>query len=267
MNSGNFQSTLNAVEDIKRRLKEIDNRKRPPIKKDDVIKSAVKAFKRETSVPDAVLTDTFAEKKLADKKSLILNYPLPRSPKDLLCFTKFVASEIAATKREPDALTYTWREKLKQIYLFAEENLKETEELGAIQKYYKDDSRRARHAENSVWVWLLLGPIITAFSLAFAFQLPWLLFVAILATCWEFFLLLYVYDLLEKMIDYIKQRGKKQKYIPKFIRVIVWHLLMPLFAALIIAIVYQAIAWIWTTGILLFVMGYFLMFCYVDYSD
>jgi len=134
--AGNQQAFLDAVEDIQQKLREIDNRKKDPIKKENVIKSAIKVAKKGVSAIDSVFNNSFEEKKLADKKQLILNYPLPSSPKALANFAKYINSVIVSKKREPDALTDAWKDKLKQIYLFAETKLSTSQEFMEIQKLY-----------------------------------------------------------------------------------------------------------------------------------
>lgn len=244
MSSSDSKYTFNAVEDIKNRLKEIDNRKRPPIKKSDVVKSVTKVLKRETSVLetlDSALTDTFSEKKLEDKKKLVQTYNLPTTPKELLAFAKFVNSEIVTKKNESDPLMYTWKEKLKEIYLYAEKNIRETEAFATIQKYYNDDKRREKRSQMGAVIFLLAGPIITAFVLSLVYELPWLLFVAITGVGWELILTLYTCGLLDSAIDSAKHRCEKKKNVPKILRVVGWHLLTPFFAAMIAAIAHQAI--------------------------
>ena len=113
------QPPSNAVEDLQKKLREIDNRKKPPAPKSAVLKSALDVVKGKTSVSDLIFGESFEGKKLADKRKLILDYPLPTSPKDLEHFAKYINSEIELKKTSPDVLTDVWKEKLKQVYSFA----------------------------------------------------------------------------------------------------------------------------------------------------
>jgi hypothetical protein len=265
MNSNDLELTSNAVEDIKNRLKEIDKQKKPPIKKEDVVRSAVKVLKRETSIVGLLLDDSFEEKKLDDKKTLILEYELPILPKELLAFVKYIHNEIAKKKKEPDPLLCTWKEKLEQSYVFAEKNVKGTEEFIEIEKQYREYKRKERRSEISPFVVLLMAPIIAGFVISLVYQLPWLLFIAILSFGWEFFLLLYVFNALDKMIDSMKQQNRaNQKHVPRKLRIIAWHLIIPLIAALIVSIAYRVVALGWIVGIVLFVDVMFLAFLYED---
>ena len=192
------QLSFDAVEDIKRKLKEIDNRKRPPVKKGGAVKTAFESIKKnikeEASASGlAVFHDDFEEKKLADKKQLILDYPFPTSPEALANFTKYIYSEIEAKRKAPDALTEVWKEKLKQAHRFAKKDLKATEEFGEIQKCYKANKRKDRHEVMRVFVLWFIFPIVAAFIAAIIDQLPMLMFISILAAFWEVFLILYMF--------------------------------------------------------------------------
>ena len=129
---------------------------------------------------------------MADKKKLIQDYPLPTSPKALASFAKYINLEIEAKKKEPDALTPVWKEKLKQVHLFAETEFNSTEEFADIQKCHKANKRRERHAAIREFIVLLAFPILAAFIVSLVFGWPLLLFASILAAGWEVFLILYV---------------------------------------------------------------------------
>ena len=168
------QPEFDAVADIQKKLRVIDNRKRPSGKKNGVVKSAFESLKNtireETAASGLKLFDDgFEEEKLADKKKLIQNYPLPTSPKALASFAKYINSEIEAKKKEPDALTPVWKEKLKQVHLFAETELSSTEEFAEIQKCHKANKRRERHAATREFIVLLAFPILAAFIVSLVF--------------------------------------------------------------------------------------------------
>lgn len=140
------QPEVDVVEDIKKKLQEIDNRKRPTAKKGGIVKSAFASMKnaiREEAAASGLtlFDDGFEEKKLADKKALIQNYPLPTSPKALASFAKYINSNIVAKINEPDDLTPIWKEKLKKVYIFAKAELSSTKEFVQIQKYYKANKK------------------------------------------------------------------------------------------------------------------------------
>ena len=263
------QSAFDVVEDIQKKLREIDNRRKPLVKKSGIVKSAFESLKEtiKTEVTASGLAsfkDGFEEEKLADKKNLILNYPLPTSPKALANFAKYINSEIETKKKEPDALTPVWKEKLNQVYLFAETELSSTEEFTEIQKCHKANKRRDRHATIREFIVLLAFPIIAAFILSLVFHWPLLLFVSIWAAGWEVFLILYVYDLLDDMVASIKQHSEKQQYIPKRLRSAAWHLLVPFFAALITSIAYYSVGLIVLCSILFGVDALFLLLFLVE---
>lgn len=263
------QSTFDAVEDIQKILREIDNRKRPSVKKGGVVKSAFESLKktiREEAAASGLklFDDGFEEEKLADKKKLILNYPLPTSPKALANFAKYINLEIEAKKKEPDALTPIWKEKLRQVHQFAETELGSTEEFAEIQKFHKANKRRERHAAIREFVVLLAFPILAAFIVSLVFHWPLLLFASILAAGWEVFLILYVYDLLDDMVASIKHHSAKRKNIPKRLRSAAWHLLIPFLAALITSIVYQSTGFIILFAILFGVDAFFLLLFLCD---
>ncbi len=239
------ESPFDAVDDIKNKLSAIDNRKRPVIKKNGVVKSALESLKntiREEAATAGfeLFDDGFEEGKLADKKKLIKDYPIPTSPKALASFAKYINSEIEAKKKHPDALTPIWQEKLKQVQLFAKTELDSTEEFAEIQKCYKANKRRERHATIREYIVLLWFPILAAFIASLVCDLPLLLFASIWAAGWEVFLILYVYDLLDDMVTSIKQHSEKRPNVPKILRSVAWHVLIPLLAALITSIVYQS---------------------------
>ena len=263
------QPAFNAVEDIQKKLREIDNRKRPPAKKGGVVKSAFESLKntiREEAAASGLtlFDDGFEEEKLADKKKVIQDYPLPTSPKALASFAKYINSEIEAKKKEPDALTPVWKEKLKQLHLFAETEFSSSEEFADIQKCHKANKRRERHAAIREFVVLLLFPILAAFIVSLVFGWPLLLFASILAAGWEVFLILYVYDLLDNMVDSIKEHSKKRQNIPKRLRSAAWHLLIPFLAALITSIAYQSTGFIILFAILFGVDAFFLLIFLCD---
>ncbi len=263
------QSSFDAVDDIQKKLREIDNRKKPSVKKGGVVKSTIESIKetiREEAVASGLVffSDSFEEKKIADKKQLILNYPLPTSPEELERFAKYINLELEAKKKAPDALTEVWKEKLKQVHLFAKNELHTTEEFAEIQKCYKANKRRERHSTIREFVVWLIFPIIAAFALSIGLHLPWLMFIAILAAGWEIFLILYVYDLLDSMIVSIKQHSVKQQNVPKILRSVAWHLLIPALAALITSIVYHSTGLIVLFAILFGVDTIFLLLFLCD---
>lgn len=258
----NQQPVCDAVEDIQKKLKEIDNREKTTVKKVSAVKSALSIVKGEVSALDLVFGDNFESKKLEDKKQLILDYPFPTSPKVLLRFTKYIHAEIEAKRKEPDELTEVWKEKLKQAYLFAETEISTTKEFAEIVKLQKTDKRRERHkAVREIVVWLVF-PIMGAFIASIVLGWSLLMFVSILAAGWELFLILYVYDLLDNMIDSIKQQGAKQKNVPKWLRLGAWLLLVPVIAALVTSLVYYPVALSIFFGVLLLVDAIFLCCVY-----
>lgn len=266
------QSSFDTVEDIQRKLREIDSRKRPTAKKSGVVKSAFESLKetiREEAAASGLgfFNDSFEEQKLEDKKQLILNYPLPTSPKALASFAKYINLEIEAKKKEPDALTPVWKEKLKQVHLFAETELSSTEEFAEIQKCHKANKRRERHATIREFIVLLAFPIVGAFIVSLVFHWPLLLFASILAAGWEVFLILYVYDLLDDMVASIKQHSAKRPNIPKRLRSAAWHLLVPFLAALITSIAYHSEGLIVLFAILFGVDAFFLLLFMCDIYD
>lgn len=258
------EKAFDAVKDLQKKLREIDSRKKPPVKKGDVIKSALDVVKGEVSALGLVFGDSFESKKLEEKKQLILGYPLPNSPKALASFARYISAEIEAKKREPDALTEVWKEKLKQVHLFAETEFNNTEEFAEIQKYQKANKRRERHAAIREFMWFLIAPIIAAFIVSIVFHWPLMMFASILAAGWEVFLLLYVYDLLDDMVASIKQHSVKRQNIPKRLRSAAWHLLIPFLAALITAIAYQSLGFIILFAILFGIDAFFLLLFLCD---
>ena len=136
-----------------------------------------------------------------------------------------------------------------------------------IQKCHKADKRRERHATIREFIVLLIFPIIAAIIVSIVFHLPFLTFAAILAAGWEIFLILHVYDLLDDMVESIKQHSAKRKNIPKWLRKIAWYILVPAFAALITAIVYQSEVLIWVFGISFGVDAFFLLLFLCDVND
>lgn len=263
------QPAFDAVKDIQNKLREIDGRKRPLSKKGGVVKSAFESLKntiREEAAASGLtlFDDGFEEEKLADKKKLIQNYPLPTSPKALASFAKYINSEIEAKKKDPDALTLVWKEKLKQVQLVAETELSSTEEFAVIQKCHKANKRRERHAAIREFIVLLAFPILVAFIESLVLSWPLLLFASILAAGWEVFLILYVYDLLDDMVTSIKRHSTKQQNVPKWLRVAAWHLLIPFLAALITAIVYQSTGFTILFAILFGADIFFLLFVLCD---
>ena len=231
------QPPFSATEDIKKKLREIDKCKKTPSKK-----------------------NSLKEEKLADKETLIQNYPLPNSPKELVKFTKYIYSKIQIKKKKTDDLLPVWEQKLEQVYLFAENNLSSTEEFTKIQMFYIANKRRKRHAKIREYVVLLAAmlviPILVAFIESLVLHRPFLLFASILAAGWEVFLVLYVYDLFENVLFPMK----KQHNIIKLLRFAAWLLLVPFIAALITAIVYQSVILIWIFAILFGVDSCFLVF-------
>lgn len=266
------QLSCDAVEDIQKKLREIDSRKRPSVKKGGGVQSAFESLKEtireEASASGlAFFKDSFEEEKLADKKKVILNYPLPASPKALANFAKYINSEIEAKKKEPDALTPVWKEKLKQVHLFAEAELNSTEEFAEIQKCHKSNKRRERHAAIREYVVVLVLPIIAAFIASLVSRWPLLLFASIVAAGWEVFLILYVYDLLDDMVASIKQHSAKRQNIPKRLRSVAWHLLIPLLAALITSLAYHSVGLSVLFAILFGMDAFFLLLFLVDVYD
>lgn len=231
------QSALDATEDIKKKLREIDKCKKAPSKK-----------------------DSLKEEKLAAKETLIQNYPIPNSPKELVKFAKYLYSKIQTKKEKNDALLPVWKQKLEQVYLFAEKNLSSTEEFRKIQMLYNANKRRERHAKIRkhvvLFVLVLVYPILAAFIASLVFHWPFLLFASILAAGWDLFLILYVYDLFENVIFSMG----KQRNIIKLFQFAAWLLLVPFIAALITAIVYQSEISIWLFAILFGVDAFFLVY-------
>jgi len=258
------QSTFDAIEDIQKKLQEIDNRKRPSAKNNGSVKSAFESLKqtiRDEAVSSGLtlFNDRFEEEKLADKKKLIQNYPLPSSPQALEHLAKYIISEIDAKKKNPDALTPIWKEKFEQVYKHAKTYFSDTKEFSEIQKYENANERRKRHASIREYIVLSAFAVIPAFILSLIYHWPLLLFASILAAGWEIFLILYVYDLLDNIIASIKQHSETQQYIPKILRTIAWHLLVPLLAALITSIAYHSVIWITLSAILFGVDVLFLL--------
>ncbi len=253
------QPPHDAVADIKKKLKEIDSRKKPPTKKEGVLKSAIKIAKKEASVLDFVFGDSFEADKLADKKQLIVDYPLPTSPKALADFAKYINQEIVAKKKTPDELTPTWKEKLKQVYEFAKAEIKHTDEFSEIKKYYKGYKRRDRHQEIAPLIVMPLMLIPFLFIPAITTQSPGLLYLAVLATGWGIFFALYMFDVMENMIDSIKRHSAKDKSIPRILRIVAWHALIPTLAGLIASIAYLSEGYVWLTGIVFGVEAFFLL--------
>ena len=258
------QQAFDAVEDLKKKLREIDNRKKPSTKKGGQVRSAFESLQKTIREESAacgltLFKDSFEEEKLADKKKLIQNYPIPTSPKALASFAKYINSEIEAKKKDPDALTPIWKEKLQQVKLFAETEFRSTEEVVEIQKYHKANKRRERHATIREFIWLLAIPVLYAFIVSLVFHWPLLLFVSILAAGWVSFLILLVYDLLDNWISSIKQHSAKRQNIPRILRSSAWHLFIPFLAALITSLVYQSTGLIILFAILLGIDVFFLL--------
>lgn len=243
--TGNFTqkspSVFDAVEDIQKKLNKIDSRQKPPTKKGNIIRSTLDVVKGESSVFALLFDDDFESKKIEDKKQLILNYPLPSNPKALANFAKYINSEITLKQEKPDELTETWKIKLKQIHRIAKSELSATKEFTEIHKYQKESTRKERQESNVVLVVIIGFATLLALILSILHHLPFLLFISICAAGWEIFFILYIHDLLDSMIAFLKQRGKQQKYIPKVLRVVAWYLLVPTIAALITSIVNQSI--------------------------
>jgi len=259
------QPSFNAVEDLMQKLEEIDNRKKPTPKKGAFVQSTLDRIKKEAATAGLEVEDKFEEKKVEDKKRLILNYPLPTSPNALLAFAQYLYSEISAKKKFPNSLTEAWKEKLKQVYLFAKKNFRTAEEFSEIQNCYKRFKRREARSATCFFLFYLFFPIIAAVALTIVYHQPWLLFAAIIALVWNLFLILYLSGSLDKWILSAKQRGAKQNNIPKAIRVIAWHLLVPIFAALVtLAILCRIIPLIVLFGTLLLADICFLSVCLSD---
>ena len=263
-NEDKIQLPYDAVQDIQKQLKAIEKRKQTRRKTKRAIDSVLNVIKEELPSLDFAFSKSFEEKKLEDMRQLIINFPLPTSPQSLLRFAKYVNSVIASKRKEPDALTEVWKEKLKQIYLFAEQEINTTEEFAEIQKYYNENSRKEKRFAIRDLVWFLIYPIVAAFISSIIYQLPWLMFAAIVALGWELFLILYVYNLLDKMIASAKRNAVKQNVIPKFLRVIAWHLWIPMLAGLIVSIVYQLVVSIVFAAILFGVNVIFLLVLLCD---
>lgn len=252
--SSKQQQEFDVVEDIQKKLKEIDNRSKPQSQKHypkqvEDVKLAFESMKKNIREEAAssglrVFVDDFEEKKLNDKKNLITHYPLPTSPKALLSFAKYIALEIKAKMKKPDSLTPVWNEKLLRVYQYAKAELRFTEEFVEIRQCYKEIKRKERHMAVQGLVWVLVFPIIGFFITALVWHEPLLLFASILAAGWEVFLILYVYDLLDKMIASVKQHCAKQNKYPKILRVAAWYVLIPFIAALITSIVYTSVVFI-----------------------
>lgn len=192
------QPEVDVVEDIKKKLQEIDNRKRPTAKKGGIVKSAFASMKnaiREEAAASGLtlFDDGFEEKKLADKKALIQNYPLPTSPKALASFAKYINSNIVAKINEPDDLTPIWKEKLKKVYIFAKAELSSTKEFVQIQKYYKANKKRERLPTIRLLVLFLACFILIGLIESIVFQKIGLIFLCAILLFVVAFSLLFLY--------------------------------------------------------------------------
>ena len=236
------EPTIDPVEDLKNKLKKIDEREKPKSKNEGFIKSAIKVAKKEKSVLSLVFSDDFDGHKLSEKKKLIAGFPLPESPKDLKKFAEYVYSEITA-RQSLDRLTETWKEKMTQIYQHAKKTIASTEEYAEIKKYYK---RTVRGSDNDLledaWPFLFI-PVIIAFILSWVFGLPLLMFAMLVVLGWGSFGVMYSFRKLDKMIDSIRMHSEKTT-MPKALRVIAWHLPVPLLAITLVSIIFQWIIFI-----------------------
>ncbi len=111
------ESILDPVKDIQKKLREIDNRKKPPKKKENTVKKAFDVLKGKVSILDLVFDDDFESQKMSDKKKLILEYPMPNSCDNLKKLATYMNSQIASNGREIDSLTDVWKEKLMRMIL------------------------------------------------------------------------------------------------------------------------------------------------------
>lgn len=230
----------NSIEkEILAELKKIDNRQKPKAAKGSTIKSITKIIKGEKSLLDTVFDNSFEEKKLDDKKQLIRDFPIPASPQKLLGFAHFLSATLHKATKEPDKLASTWKEKFKEVLLFAEEKISGTSELENIKTFYKSCKKiekRASWQEGAIFFAFL--PFIL-FALAMAFHLPLLLFASIVLACWAVFLLLYMYGLLDRFILFIRKQAIKQKYVHKAFRILAWNVISLLIASIVSAAIYS----------------------------
>ena len=152
------------------------------------------------------------------------------------------------SKKEEQVSTNKFKKEIGKAFSLLEQEINSTNKK----------PKKIRHNFRELVI-LLFFPIIPAFVLSIIYELPWLLFLAILVLGWTFFLTLYVYDLLDNMIASIK-RSSSLSHIPKALRIIAWHIFIPAIAALIVSIVYQATIFIIICAILIFVDFFFTMF-------
>lgn len=246
-----------AANNLRKELKQIDKRKKTVIKTGKKQKATRYAVK-ETSSWDLIFGDNFESEKFEEKKQLIYNYPIPDSLNELVSFAEYINLEIEANKDKNDVLAIIWLKKLKQVYLFVKAKFGTTDEFLQIKKYYKINKHKVIRKHSRELVVLLAFFIIPIFIFSILLNWPLMIFAAILAAGWETFLILYVFEVLDKMISSIKQHSAKQKKVPKSLRSIAWHLLVPLLAALITSIIYQSVGLIILFAILFVVDAYFL---------
>lgn len=237
--SAQHKITYDAVEDIQHQLNMIDNREKT-LRTKKANRSFLEIVKDELFEEEyeEKYNNEFKEKKQADKQKLILNFPLPNTSEDLLHFTKYIHSMITEIKKNNDPLIETWKEKLKQVYLFAKKEFSSSEEFVAIQNIYKLYKREDQRHTIGVLGFLMFDLMVLGVIVSLLNQIPWLFFVSVLTLLWSFWLMLYLFNLLDRMIASIKNHAIKKKGSLKLLRIIAWFLLMPALAALITSIVY-----------------------------
>lgn len=178
------------VKDIKKKLKEIDSRKKP-VRKKKTLKNVVNVFKGEESVFDLLFEDDFEGQKLSEKKRVILDFQIPDSLDGLEKFAKYINSQI----QKKDELMSAWKEKLKQVYDYSKSKAKKSNTHKKVKEYYKAEKNRELRHEYRGFVWFLLFPVVWAFVYSLICQYIWLTVVSGVAAFFWLFLTLYMYDL------------------------------------------------------------------------
>ena len=136
-NVSNKQNTYDAVQDLKAKLKEIESRKKPTIKKGKALTEVVNVVKKKAYDAGLPIKDTFEEQKLLDKKQLIIDYPMPDTPEQLERFAKYIASQSSSKNKQNDELTEIWKEKLNQVQRYSKKRFNNTEETKKIKNTLK----------------------------------------------------------------------------------------------------------------------------------
>lgn len=237
--SEQHEPIYDAVKDIQYQLDMIDKREKPlrPRKANRSLLEIMKDTMFEEEQEEKH-NNKFKEKKQADKQKLIQNYPFPSTPEEHLNFVMYIDSIITSTKKNKDPLNEAWKEKLKQAYLFAKKEFSTSAEFVAIQNIYKKYRREGRRNTFGSFFFFLFYLAAVGVGTSLLYKNPLLFFASVLGLLWTLCLMLYIYDLLNKMIVSIKVHAKKKKGSPKLLRIIAWFLLMPALAALITSIVY-----------------------------